>query len=346
MELWSTAGTFERELPLPGLGSAGGFGGKRGDAETFFSFTNVQTPFTVYRLDTRTMAATVYRQPKLAFDPAEFETTQVFYPSKDGTKIPMTISHKKGMKLDGTNPTILYGYGGFDISLLPGFSASRVLWMERGGVYCQANLRGGGEYGEAWHQAGTRLNKQNVFDDFIAAGEWLVANKYTSPAKLAINGGSNGGLLVGAVELQRPDLFGAAVAEVGVMDMLRFDQFTVGFGWKADYGSPSEVEAEFRSNLKFSPVHNVRPGVKYPPTLITTGDHDDRVFPAHSFKFAAAMQAEDAARAGKAMPLSPVLIRVETRAGHGGGMPLAKQVELTVDVYSFLERELGMTAGG
>jgi prolyl oligopeptidase len=341
IEIWSPDGTTHQELPLPGIGSAGGFGGHRGDPETFFSFTNVQTPPTIYRLDLNSLQAKVYRQPKLLFDPAAFETVQVFYPSKDGTKIPMTISYKKGLKLDGSNPTILYGYGGFDISLLPGFSSNRILWMERGGVYAQANLRGGGEYGEAWHQAGTKLKKQNVFDDFIAAGEWLIANKYTSPGELVINGGSNGGLLVGAVELQRPDLFAAAVAQVGVMDMLRFDKFTVGFGWKADYGSPSEVEAEFRSNYKFSPVHNVKPGVKYPPTLITTGDHDDRVFPAHSFKFAAAMQAEDAARAAATgTPLSPILIRIETRAGHGAGMPLDKQIDLTVDMYSFLEREL------
>jgi prolyl oligopeptidase len=328
-------------VELPGVGSAGGFGGKRTDTETFFSFTNVQTPGTIYRLDLKTMAATVYRQPKLAFDPSEFETAQVFYPSKDGTKIPMTISYRKGLKRDGNNPTLLYGYGGFDISLLPGFSAKLVLWMEMGGVYAQPNLRGGGEYGDAWHWAGAKLKKQNVFDDFIAAAEYLRDQKYTRPAKLAINGGSNGGLLVGAVELQRPDLFGAAVAQVGVMDMLRFDKFTVGFGWRDDYGSPSANEADFRSNYKFSPVHNVKPGVKYPPTLITTADHDDRVFPAHSFKFAAALQAEDGARAAAdGSPLSPILIRVETRAGHGAGMPLAKQVDLTVDVYSFLKREL------
>ena len=330
-------------VPLPGVGSAGGFGGRRTDTETFFSFTNVQTPGTIYRLDLKTMTPTVYRQPKLAFDPERFETVQVFYPSKDGTKIPMTISYRKGLKRDGNNPTLLYGYGGFDISLLPGFAAKLVLWMEMGGVYAQPNLRGGGEYGDAWHWAGAKLKKQNVFDDFIAAAEYLRDNRYTCPAKLAINGGSNGGLLVGACELQRPDLFGAAVAQVGVMDMLRFDKFTVGFGWRDDYGSPSANEAEFRSNYKFSPVHNVKPGVKYPPTLIATADHDDRVFPAHSFKFAAALQAEDGARAAKdGSPLAPILIRVETRAGHGAGMPLTKQVDLTVDVYSFLKRELGM----
>ena len=344
VEVWSRDGKPLGTVDLPGVGSAGGFGGRRTDVETFFTFTNVQTPGTVYRLDLTTMRPAVYRQPKLAFDPAAYETVQVFYASKDGTKIPMTISHRKGLPLDGNNPTILYGYGGFDISLLPGFAPKLVLWMEQGGVYAQANLRGGGEYGDAWHLAGVKQKKQNVFDDFIAAAQWLQANGYTSPAKLAINGGSNGGLLVGAVELQRPELFGAAVAEVGVMDMLRFDQFTVGFGWRDDYGSPSAVEADFRSNLKFSPVHNVKAGVRYPPTLITTADHDDRVFPAHSFKFAAALQAEDAARAAATgTPLAPALIRVETRAGHGGGMPLSKQVDLTVDVYSFLKRELRMT---
>ena len=343
IDLYDRDGKPLGQCPLPGVGSAGGFGGRRLDKQTFFSFTNVQTPPTTYRLDLTTMHAEVYRQPKLLFDPAAFETTQVFYPSKDGTKIPMTISYRKGLKLDGSNPTILYAYGGFDISLLPGFAPKLVLWMEQGGVYAQANLRGGGEYGEAWHLAGVKQKKQNVFDDFIAAAEYLQAKGYTSPAKLAINGGSNGGLLVGAVELQRPELFGAAVAQVGVMDMLRFDQFTVGFGWRDDYGSPSAVEADFRSNLKFSPVHNVKPGVKYPPTLLTTADHDDRVFPAHSFKFAAAMQAEDGARAAATnTPTAPILIRVETRAGHGGGMPLSKQVDLTVDTYSFLKRELGM----
>ena len=339
VEVYARDGHPLGTVELPSVGSANGFGGRRRDTETFYSFTNVLTPGTIYRLDLRSMQSTVYRQPKVAFDAGQYVTQQVFYTSRDGTRIPMTVSHRKGLPLDADNPTILYGYGGFDVSLLPGFSPKLVLWMERGGVYAQANLRGGGEYGDAWHDAGVKQKKQNVFDDFIAAAEYLQANKYTSPKRLAINGGSNGGLLVGATLLQRPELFGAAVAEVGVMDMLRFDQFTVGFGWRADYGSPSAVEADFRSNLKFSPVHNVKPGVKYPPTLLTTADHDDRVFPAHSFKFAAALQAEDAKRGGTP---APILIRVETRAGHGGGMPLSKQVDLTVDVYSFLARELGM----
>jgi prolyl oligopeptidase len=283
----------------------------------------------------KTRKTAMYRQPKLQFDPAEYETKQVFYTSKDGTRVPMFLSYKKGLKLDGTAPTLLYGYGGFNISLMPEFAASHVLWMEMGGIYAQPSLRGGGEYGEDWHQAGMKLKKQNVFDDFIGAAEWLIANKYTSTPKLAISGGSNGGLLVGACEIQRPELFGAALAAVGVMDMLRFDKFTIGWAWKADYGAPSENAEEFAAIYRYSPLHNVKAGVAYPPTLIATADHDDRVFPAHSFKFAAAMQV---AQAGA----KPVLIRIETRAGHGGGMPLSKRVELAVDQFAFLVRELQM----
>jgi prolyl oligopeptidase len=249
----------------------------------------------------------------------------------------MFLSHKKGLRLDGENPTLLYGYGGFNISLRPEFSSGNLLWMEMGGVYAQPSLRGGGEYGEAWHQAGTKLAKQNVFDDFIAAAEWLIENKYTSAPKLAISGGSNGGLLVAACEIQRPDLFGAVLPSVGVMDMLRFDKFTIGWAWKTDYGAPSEDEAEFHAIYRYSPLHNLREGVAYPPTLITTADHDDRVFPAHSFKFAAAMQAVQSGT-------NPILIRVETRAGHGGGMPLAKRVELVVDQFTFLQQQLSMQA--
>ncbi len=240
--------------------------------------------------------------------------------------------------MDGSAPAILYGYGGFNVSLGPGYSSSRMAWLEMGGIYAEAILRGGGEYGEAWHQAGTKTHKQNVFDDFIGCAQFLIANKYTSPRKLAINGGSNGGLLVGATELQRPELFGAVLAQVGVMDMLRFDKFTIGYAWKPDYGSPSDNEEEFRAILKYSPVQNVHPGTHYPPTFITTADHDDRVFPAHSFKFAATMQAAAEKTAGAA----PVLIRVETRAGHGGGMPLSKQMDVTADMYAFLVKELGM----
>jgi len=336
IELHSRDGKLIEHLQLPAIGTADGFGGKRHDTETFFQFSNFTTPGTTYRLDMTTRKATLFRQPKLKFDPATFETKQIFYTSKDGTKVPMFLSYKKGLKLDGTNPTLLYGYGGFNISLLPDFAPSHVLWMEMGGVYAQPSLRGGGEYGEAWHQAGTKLKKQNVFDDFIAAAQWLVANKYTSSPKLAISGGSNGGLLVGAVETQRPELFGAALIAVGVMDMLRFDKFTIGWAWKDDYGSPSDNKAEFEAIYRYSPLHNLHSGVPYPPTLIMTADHDDRVFPAHSFKFAAAMQAA----IGATPDAGPALIRVETRAGHGGGMPLSKRVELAVDQYAFLVNAL------
>ena len=335
VELHSREGSLLEQLVLPAIGTAVGFSGKRTDTETFFQFTNFTTPAAVYRLDMKTRRSTVYRQPRLKFNPDEYETTQIFYTSKDGTRVPMFLSYKKGLALDGANPTLLYGYGGFNISLRPEFSSANLLWMEMGGIYAQPSLRGGGEYGEAWHEAGTKLVKQNVFDDFIAAAEWLIANQYTSPEKLAISGGSNGGLLVAVCEIQRPDLFGAALPSVGVMDMLRFDKFTIGWAWKTDYGSPSEDEAEFRAIYRYSPLHNLKPGTEYPPTLISTADHDDRVFPAHSFKFAATLQA---AQAGT----KPVLIRVETRAGHGGGMPLAKRVELVVDQFTFLLRELKM----
>ncbi len=335
VEFHARDGRLIERLTLPAIGTAAGFGGKRHDEETFFQFSNFTTPGTIYRLDMKTRKTAMYRQPKLQFDPAQYETKQVFYTSKDGTRVPMFLSYKKGLKLDGTAPTLLYGYGGFNISLMPEFAASHVLWMEMGGIYAQPSLRGGGEYGEDWHQAGMKLKKQNVFDDFIGAAEWLIANKYTSTPKLAISGGSNGGLLVGACEIQRPELFGAALAAVGVMDMLRFDKFTIGWAWKADYGAPSENAEEFAAIYRYSPLHNVKAGVAYPPTLIATADHDDRVFPAHSFKFAAAMQvAQEGAKA--------VLIRIETRAGHGGGMPLSKRVELAVDQFAFLVRELQM----
>jgi prolyl oligopeptidase len=335
VELHTREGELIERLTLPAIGTAAGFTGKRTDTETFFQFTNFTTPATVYRFDMKTHRSTIYRQPKLKFDPAQYETKQVFYTSKDGTRVPMFLSYKKGLKLDGTNPTLLYGYGGFNISLRPEFSSAYMLWMEMGGLYAQPSLRGGGEYGEAWHQAGTKLAKQNVFDDFIAAAEWLIAEKYTSPRKLAISGGSNGGLLVAACEIQRPDLFGAVLPSVGVMDMLRFDKFTIGWAWKSDYGAPSENEDEFHTIYRYSPLHNLKPGTAYPPTLISTADHDDRVFPAHSFKYAAAMQA---AQEGP----NPVLIRIETRAGHGGGMPLSKRVELAVDQFTFLVKVLKM----
>jgi prolyl oligopeptidase len=280
-----------------------------------------------------TLESVLYREPKLLFEPAAYTTEQVFVTSKDGTKVPLFLTYKRTLERDGNNPTLLYAYGGFNVSLTPAFSPVTIAWLERGGIYAQASLRGGGEYGEAWHAAGTRLQKQNVFDDFSACAEWLVAQRYTSSPKLAIQGGSNGGLLVGAMLTQRPELFGAANAAVGVMDMLRFDKFTVGWGWKQDYGSPSEDEAEFHAIHAYSPLHNLHAGIKYPATLITTADHDDRVYPAHSFKFAAAMQA---AQAGDA----PVLIRIETRAGHGAGMPVRKRLELSADTFAFFLHEL------
>jgi prolyl oligopeptidase len=325
-------GKAVREIKLPGIGSVGGLSGKRGDTETFYSFTGFTTPTTIYRLNMKTGESTVFRQPKVDFNPADYETRQQFYTSKDGTKVPMFIVSKKGLKLDGQNPTYLYGYGGFNISMTPGFSPANLAWMEMGGVYVVANLRGGGEYGEAWHQAGTKLQKQNVFDDFIGAAEWLIANKVTSPQKLAIGGGSNGGLLVGAAMTQRPELFGAALPAVGVMDMLRFHKFTIGWAWTSDYGS-SENPDEFKALVKYSPLHNLKPGTCYPATMVTTADHDDRVVPAHSFKFAAAAQA---AQAGAA----PVLIRIETKAGHGAGKPTTKQIEEVADRWGFLAREL------
>ena len=327
-------GTFVREVELPGIGSTSGFSGKRTDKETFYAYASFTTPYPIYRYDLTTGKSTIFRQPKVDFNPNEYETKQIFYKSKDGTRVPMFITHKKGLKLDGTNPTLLYGYGGFNVSETPAFSISRLVWMEMGGVFALANLRGGGEYGKDWHEAGMKLKKQNVFDDFIAAAEWLISNKYTSTPKLAIQGGSNGGLLVGAVITQRPDLFGAALPAVGVMDMLRFSKFTIGAAWASDYGSPDNAE-EFKALYAYSPLHNLKAGVSYPPTLITTADHDDRVWPGHSFKFAAAMQA---AQGGDA----PVLIRIETKAGHGAGKPTSKIIEEYADIWGFLVRTLKM----
>ncbi len=334
VKIFRRDGAFVRSVDLPGIGSVVGFGGKRNDTETFYTFTSYTTPGTVYRYDLATGTSAIFRQSKVAFNPAGYETKQVFYHSKDGTRVPMFITAKRGLKLDGNNPVLLYGYGGFDISITPGFSAAMLLWMEMGGVYAVANLRGGGEYGEEWHRAGMKLKKQNVFDDFIAAGEWLVANHYTRPARLAIEGRSNGGLLVGACLTQRPDLFGAALPGVGVMDMLRFPKFTIGWAWTSDYGSPDNP-AEFKGLHAYSPLHHIKAGQKYPATLITTGDHDDRVVPAHSFKFAAALQAAQAG--GK-----PVLIRIETQAGHGSGKPTAKLIEESADKLAFLAYELKM----
>ncbi|AFW92933.1 prolyl oligopeptidase [Anabaena sp. 90] len=334
IKIFDLKGNFIREVELPGIGSASGFGGKRHDPETFYSFTSFTTPGTIYRYDMKTGKSEIFRQPKVDFNADEYETKQVFYESKDGTKVPMFITQKKGIKLDGNNPTYLYGYGGFNISLTPSFSVSLLIWLEMGGVYAVPNLRGGGEYGEEWHQAGMKLQKQNVFDDFITAAEWLIANNYTKPAKLAIGGGSNGGLLVGACMTQRPDLFGAALPAVGVMDMLRFHKFTIGWAWVAEYGS-SENAAEFTNLYAYSPLHNLKMGTAYPPTLIITADHDDRVVPAHSFKFAAALQA---AHNGNA----PVLIRIEIKAGHGAGKPTAKIIEEAADKWGFLVRVLAI----
>jgi prolyl oligopeptidase len=291
-------------------------------------FNSLSVPPTIYRYDIATRRSALFREAKVpGYNADAFETKQVFYPSKDGTRIPLFLVYRKGLKLDGANPTLLYAYGGFNVVLTPTFSAARLALLEQGFVYASANLRGGGEYGEKWHQAGMKLKKQNVFDDFIAAAEWLIANKYTSPARLAIQGGSNGGLLVGAVMNQRPDLYRVAIPQVGVMDMLRFDKFTIGFNWAADYGSSADAD-EFAALHAYSPLHNIKPGTKYPATLITTADHDDRVVPAHSFKYAATLQ-ERASRD------NPVLIRIETKSGHGASS-LRKQLETTADIYTFI----------
>ncbi len=325
-----------REIALPGLGSAGGFGGKRADTETFYSFTSFTAAGSIYRLDLTTGESMVFRAPKVDFQPAGYETRQIFYRSKDGTRVPMFLTHKRGLKLDGQNPTLLYGYGGFNIALTPSFSIANLVWMEMGGVYAMANLRGGGEYGSKWHLDGIKAKKQNVFDDFIGAAQWLITEKITTPAKLAIAGGSNGGLLVGACLTQRPELFGAALPSVGVLDMLRFHKFTIGWAWKSDYGSSEEPEG-FKTLHAYSPLHRLQPGLRYPATLITTADHDDRVVPAHSFKFSARLQ-ECQAKDGP-----PVLIRIETKAGHGGGNALSKVIEETADEWAFLVRALGMS---
>ncbi len=328
-------GTPVRDVDLPGIGSAGGFGGSVDDSETFFSFSSFTTPPSIFRYDVSTGEATKWWSPEVDFDPAQYEVRQVFVESKDGTVLPMFIAHRRGLERDGSNPTLLYGYGGFNVALTPYFSSSRLAWMEMGGIFAMPNLRGGGEYGKAWHEAGTKLQKQNVFDDFIASAQWLVNNGYTSPQHLGIQGGSNGGLLVGACMTQHPDLFGAALPAVGVMDMLRYPEFTIGRAWVPDYGDPA-VEEEFRALYAYSPYHNCEDGTAYPPTLITTGDTDDRVVPGHSFKFAAAIQQ---AHAGDA----PVLIRVARKAGHGAGKPTSMRLDETADMWAFLAEHLGAT---
>ncbi|MEC8832901.1 MAG: prolyl oligopeptidase family serine peptidase [Bacteroidota bacterium] len=327
-------GNLVREVELPGVGSAGGFGGKKEDKEFYFSFTNYNTPGSLYKYNVETGEYEQYWKPQIDFNPDDYESKQVFYNSKDGTKVPMIITYKKGTELNGENPTILYGYGGFNVSLTPSFSIVNAVWMEQGGVYAVPNLRGGGEYGKKWHIAGTKLNKQNVFDDFIAAAEYLIDNNYTSKEYLAIRGGSNGGLLVGATMTQRPDLMQVALPAVGVMDMLRYHTFTAGAGWAYDYGTSEDSEEMFNYIKGYSPVHNVKEGTEYPATLVTTGDHDDRVVPAHSFKFAAELQEKQAGD-------QPTLIRIETNAGHGAGTPVSKTIEQYSDIFGFTFFNMG-----
>ena len=336
VKLFSPQGEFIREVEFPEIGAVEGFGGKQSDSEAFYMFSSFAVPPSVYRYDLATGASRLVWRPELKFRPEDYAVQQVFYTSKDGTRIPMFLAHRRGFQPSGAGPALLYGYGGFNISLPPRFSVGWLVWMEMGGLLAVPNLRGGGEYGEAWHRAGTKLQKQNVFDDFLAAAHWLIDHRYTRPDKLAIQGGSNGGLLVGAALTQRPDLFGAALPAVGVMDMLRFHRFTEGRLWVDDYGS-SDNPQEFKALLAYSPYHNVKPGTRYPATLITTADTDDRVVPGHSFKFAAALQR---AQAGDA----PILIRIETRAGHGGGKPTAKRLDETADLWAFLLKNLGLKA--
>lgn len=331
---YSRQGGLLKEIALPGIGTAGGFSGKKGDDLLFYTFTSFTTPTTIFKYDVKSGESSVFRTTEVAFNPADFETHQVFFTSKDGTKVPMFIIHKKGLQLDGANPTLLYGYGGFNISLTPSFSPSRIVFLENGGVYVMVNLRGGGEYGEAWHKAGMLDKKQNVFDDFIGAAEYLIAKKYTSSEKLAIAGGSNGGLLVGAVMTQRPELFKVAFPQVGVLDMLRYHKFTIGWGWVVEYGS-SDTKEQFEYLYQYSPLHNVVKGVAYPATLVMTADHDDRVVPAHSFKFAATLQEKDSGT-------HPILIRIETKAGHGAGKPTSKVIDEAADMWSFLFNNVGV----
>ncbi len=334
VRVYNKLGKLIRDVELPGLGTASGFSGHPTDTETFFSFASFTQPSTIYRHNLATGESKIFRSPVVQFDPKDFETSQVFYQSKDGTRVPMFISHKKGLELNGQNPTLLYGYGGFNISLTPAFSPATLAWMQMGGVYAQPNLRGGGEYGEDWHQSGTKLRKQNVFDDFIAAAEWLIEHQYTSSRRLAISGGSNGGLLVGACLTQRPELFGACLPAVGVLDMLRFHKFTIGWAWVSDYGSSEDAD-QFRALYRYSPLHNIKKGRSYPPTMILTADHDDRVVPAHSFKFGAALQS---AQSGPA----PILLRIDTKAGHGAGKPTSKLIEEAADRFAFLFKSLGI----
>ncbi|UYQ91321.1 prolyl oligopeptidase family serine peptidase [Chitinophaga horti] len=331
---YDVTGKLEQEIQLPGLGTASGFGGKKEDAQFFYTYTSFVAPATIYKYDITSGKSDVYKRPEAKFDATQYETKQVFFTSKDGSRVPIFLSYKKGLKQDGNTPVLLYGYGGFNIPMTPGFSVTNLFFMEQGGIYAVVNLRGGSEYGESWHKAGMKDKKQNVFDDFIGAAEYLIREKYTNPGKIAIRGGSNGGLLVGACMTQRPDLFKVALPAVGVLDMLRYQKFTIGWAWVVEYGS-SEKADEFPYLYKYSPLHNLRKGVNYPATLITTGDHDDRVVPAHSFKFAAALQE---AAAGP----NPALIRIETQAGHGAGKPTSKVIDEAADIWAFTMYNLGM----
>jgi len=332
IEMFELDGRRLGEVAMPGIGTAGGFGGRQSDRETFYWFTSFTMPVTIYRYEVATGESSVFRRPQLPFDPADYETRQVFFESRDGTRVPMFLTHRRGERPAGGWQTVLYGYGGFDISLTPSFSVSNLVWMERGGLYAVPNLRGGGEYGRRWHEAGMKANKQNVFDDFLAAARWLIDQGYTSPSRLAIRGGSNGGLLVGAAMTQQPELFGAAIPAVGVMDMLRYHKFTIGWAWVSEFGSSDDPD-EFQTLIRYSPLHNLKPGTRYPATMVMTADHDDRVVPGHSFKFAAALQH---AHRGDA----PVLIRIETSAGHGAGTPTTKLIESAADAQAFLEHVL------
>ena len=335
LAVYDTAGTKVADITLPTLGAVGGISGRADSPEMFYDFTSFLYPTTIFRYDVRTGQGAVWKAPHIDFDASKYETRQVFYTSKDGTRVPMYLTYRRGAQRDSSNPVYLTAYGGFDINILPSFSVVNAVWLEMGGVLAEPNLRGGGEYGEEWHQAGMHEKKQNVFDDFIAAAEYLIREGWTRTSKLAVGGGSNGGLLIGAVENQRPDLFGATLPAVGVMDMLRFHKFTIGWAWVTEYGS-SDSASQFPYLFKYSPLQNIRPGTHYPPTMVTTADHDDRVVPGHSFKYTATLQADQAGPA-------PILIRVETRAGHGGGMPVSKQIELNADRWAFLVRSLGMT---
>jgi len=331
---YDLAGKLLNEIKLPSLGTAS-FSGEKDDSEAFFVFTSFTFPTSIYRYNTETDKSELYRSPKVNFNPEDYTTEQIFFTSKDGTKVPMFLTYKKGLKKDGKNPILLYGYGGFNISLTPSFSTSRLPFLENGGIYVQVNLRGGSEYGEEWHIAGTKMQKQNVFDDFIAAAEYMIAQKYTNPEKIAIMGGSNGGLLVGAVMNQRPELFKVAIPQVGVMDMLRYHKFTIGWNWASDYGTSEDSKEMFEYLYAYSPLHNLKEGTKYPATMVTTADHDDRVVPAHSFKYAAALQAANDGT-------NPTLIRIDTKSGHGAGKPMAKVIEEQADIYSFIMWNLGM----